>query len=260
MIHIATPVGESGPALLYLHAFPLDGNVWRYQETVLSRTVTHYRIDFPGFGVEPLVNPSMTMSDYAIAVREAMEQLQLKRVIVAGISMGGYVAFELWRRCPERIAGFILSNTRAEADTDEVKRRREESIAVIQRGQSQLLVESLLETMPGSSAKQRAEFMDALSIMARRASMQGMIAALHAMKDRIDSTATLETIAVPALVIAGTEDRLSPPEVVRRIHDGIKGSSWCEIEGAGHLAPLEQPMQVNDAITRWMRQYWDRLK
>jgi pimeloyl-ACP methyl ester carboxylesterase len=167
--------------------------------------------------------------------------------------MGGYVLFEFWRRHADRVRALVLADTKAEADSTEGKRARDELAAVARREGAVAVAQRMVpRLLAAASAAAQPELVTAVREMAGRASVDGIVAALGAMRDRADSRELLAGIGVPTLVVGGAEDALTPPDVMQALADGIPGARFVAIPAAGHLAPLEQPLAVNRVLAEFL--------
>jgi 3-oxoadipate enol-lactonase len=241
----------SGDPLLLLHGFPLDRGMWAEQVAALSGTVRCIAPDLRGFGSAALTESggAWTMDDYARDVVALLDSLGVARVRVAGFSMGGYVAFALWRLHPERVSALALVDTRAGADTAEGRTKRDEMIALARQGGADAVAERQIAGLVGKTTREeRPGVVTAAMEMMRRAPVAGIVAALQAMRDRPDSTPLLPTITVPTVVIVGDEDVLTPAKDARILADGIPGARLEVVARAGHLAPMEQPHVVTELL------------
>jgi pimeloyl-ACP methyl ester carboxylesterase len=237
-----------GQPLLLIHGFPLDLTMWTDQ-AALAAELRLIRFDLPGFGAGPPAERfDQSMAGYADAACAALDQVGVKRAAACGLSMGGYILFELWRRHPERISALVFADTRAEADTPEGRQARLDGIAKLRGGRRQELLEGYLPKLLAPASLARPAIVERVRAMSSAASDAGIVAALQAMHDRPDSTPVLATIRVPTLIVVGAEDALTPPAMARVIHRGVAGSKLVEIPGAGHLAPLENPEAFNRAL------------
>lgn len=236
-----------GVPLLLLHAFPLDRRMWRELAESLAGEARVIALDFRGLGES---QGSGTVDDAADDAAALLDHLGIDRAVVGGLSMGGYVALAMARRHPSRLAGLVLSDTRAGADPPEAKKARDEAITRVAReGAAGYVAELVPRLLSERSAKAR----DLALAIARLQPAIGIAGALAALRDRPDSTATLADIAVPSTVIVGAEDRLTPPSEARRMAEAIPGATLVEIPGAGHLANLESPGPFADAVLALLR-------
>jgi pimeloyl-ACP methyl ester carboxylesterase len=251
-IEIGYDDGGTGLPVLFVHGFPHDRSLWTPQLQALTVQARCLPVDLRGFG-ETTAAPPYSMDQYADDLVGLMNVLHLDRAVIAGISMGGYVAFALWRRHPERVRGLVLSNTRAGADSDEARERRRNLQAVVREQGSVGVADAMLTGMLGKTTRsRRPELANVVHRMMSSEPPDGVIGALQAMMDRPDSTSTLSTIDVPTLVVAGDEDALIPMAQVRSMHAAIRGSTLEVITGAGHLSNLERPAAFDHVVSEFL--------
>ena len=231
----------AGQPVLLLHGFPHDRTLWAAQLAAPPAAARLIAIDLPGFG-ESAAAEVPSMDHWADWVAAAMDALKLERAVIAGLSMGGYLAFALWRRHPQRVQGLVLADTRAGADTLEGQDKRVAMQATVLKDGPAAIAAAMLPGMVGKTTratKPRAvELMDA---MMRRASAGAIHDALEALRTRPDSTPTLATISVPTLIVCGDEDVLTPVKESEAMHAAIAGSQLAVIPGAGHASCVEHP-------------------
>jgi pimeloyl-ACP methyl ester carboxylesterase len=246
--------GTAEPALVLLHAFPLHSGMWAPQFEALSGDRRVVAPDMLGFGGSDAPDSLFryTMLGYADLVAGLLDGLGLDRVVLGGLSMGGYVSFAFLRRYAERVVGLILADTRAGADTQEAFDRRTDQQDQVARIGTAALVEVLLAGL--LSEDTRADRLDLVEqvrrLMANPAA--GYIGALEAMKHRPDATQELAGISVPTLVLVGEDDALSPPEVVRSMQERIPKSELAVLPHAGHLSNLEAAEDFNAAVAGFL--------
>ncbi len=248
--------GSGEPALVLLHAFPLHAGMWAPQLDALSSGRRVVAPDLPGFGGSDAPDSMYryTMLGFADLVAGLLDRLGLDRVVLGGLSMGGYVAFAFLRQYPERVRGLILADTRAEADTTAVFERRTDQQDQVARIGTTALTEVLLAGLLSDHTKtHRLDLVEQVRrLMANPAA--GFIGALEAMKHRPDATEELGSISVPTLVIVGEDDALSPPEVARGMHERIKGSRLAVLPRAGHLSNLEAAEEFHAAVAAFLEE------
>jgi 3-oxoadipate enol-lactonase len=237
------------PTLLLVHGFPHDRTLWAPQMHALSGTYQCVAVDLRGFG-ESGSAPPYSMDQHADDLAALLDAIGVERAVVAGLSMGGYIATAMWRRHAQRVQGFVLADTRAGADTDTVRVRRSEMMALVRGGGVSALPAQLAAAQLGASTRARQpELESAVLAMARRASEDGVLGALDAMMARPDSTNTLASITVPTLIVVGDEDILAPPVEAEQIHALVSGSRLDVIRGAGHLSNMERPAAFNAVVS-----------
>jgi pimeloyl-ACP methyl ester carboxylesterase len=230
--------------LLLIHAFPLDARMWEPQLGSLGSRLPLVVPHLPGFGATegPEV---MTMAAAAEACTRALDEAGVDTAVVCGLSMGGYVAFELWRVARPRVAALVLANTKAEPDApDGAAARRALADRLRSEGHGFLVDQPpplLREDAP-------AELQERVRSWIGEQTPDAIAAAALGMAERPDSVPDLPTIDVPTLVITGTLDRLIPPDVTAGIADGVETAELLRIEGVGHLSNLEAPEAFSEAL------------
>lgn len=229
--------------VLLIHAFPLDARMWDAQRVSPAVIAP----DLPGFGAAPMRGDTLTMAIAAEHCLAAADAAGLDRVVVCGLSMGGYVALEVWRHAPGRVAGLILANTRAGADTPEAAEGR--------RGLAQRLRSegNVLATAPPPLLAEGADVAlgDRVRGWIADQSAEAIAAAALGMAERPDSTGDLPGITVPTLVITSEGDRLIPAELSTPMADQIPGARLEVLGGVGHLSNVEDP----DRFTELLREH-----
>jgi len=239
----------TGPAVVLLHGFPLDATMWRAQLDGLSARWTVIAPDLRGFGKSRPASP-FTIEDLADDVHELLAQTGVLPCVVGGLSMGGYVSFAYARRHGADLRGLLLIDTRAEADTPEARENRLKMIEKCRAGGARAVADEMEPRMTGPDCP--PEVRTALRAMMESCPVDTIEYALMAMRQRDDYRAALTSIAVPALIIVGANDVITPPSLAQSMHQAIPGSQLCIIERAGHMAPMENPAAVNAAIDGFM--------
>jgi 3-oxoadipate enol-lactonase len=258
-VSIATDVRGDGPALLLVHGFPLDRSMWAHQVATLAgwRRIAP---DLRGLGDTTAPEDEYSMAAYADDLIGLLDRLQVSRAVVAGLSMGGYIAFEIVRRYRERVAGLILCDTRANADSPEGMSSRDAMITLAQEQGAGAVAERLLPRLLGRSTQlTQPQLVEQVREMMTRARVSGIVGALGAMKDRLDATPLLRTIDVPTLVVVGQEDEMTPPPVAKAMADAMPSATMTVIPNAGHLSPLEAPTSVSRVLAEYLEHVRDTV-
>jgi 3-oxoadipate enol-lactonase len=241
-------------ALLLVHGFPLDSRLWGAQLAGLSSLARVVAPDLRGSGRSAVSPGPYGMAQHADDLATLMNGLGIRQAVVAGLSMGGYIAFALWRRYPGRVRALVLADTRAEPDSPQARTNRDAAIRrVPEIGVAAYAEEMLPRLLARSNAANSRIRERALRMMAAQP-VEGVVSALGGLRDRPDSRDLLPSIAVPVLVIVGREDNLTPPADARAMADGIPGARLVEVPRAGHLSPLENPRAVNRALRAFLRE------
>ena len=251
-VELAVDVRGEGAPILFVHGFPFDRTMWRHQVAALSRW-KRIAPDLRGAGDSGQPEGGYSMARYADDLIGVLDALGVRRTVVCGLSMGGYIIFELLRRYRDRVTAVVLCDTRAEADSADGRKNRDELIALAKDPGPAAVAERLLPRLIGRvTLAEQPEVVKHYREMAARISSAGMIGALRAMRDRPDSTSDLGQINVPALIVVGGEDQVTPPSVARELSKAIPGAELATIPAAGHLAPLEQPLATSRAIADFL--------
>jgi 3-oxoadipate enol-lactonase len=244
-----------GKPLLLLHGFPFSLDMWRRQVDRLKKDYRVFTPNLRGFGGTDRFAGPPSMQQMAEDVAALLDGLNIREpVALGGLSMGGYVALAFSRRFPERLRGLILADTRAEADTPEGKANREKMIAFAQTHSSREVLEQMLPRLVSARTRDhQPHVVEEIRTMAAAQSREGIIAALQAMRDRPGSTPLLQHINVPAVVIVGADDVLTPLEAAQNLVNGIGGAKLAVLAEAGHMSNLEQPEAFNDAVEEFLK-------
>ncbi len=245
---------KNGMPLLLIHGFPLDSEMWQAQ---LSANLPGMRLivpDLRGFGQSTAVDGPGSIDTYAGDMIALLDHVGIKRAAVVGLSMGGYVAFALWRKDPDRVRALVLLDTRAEADSAEAKTNRNKMMEIARRDGAEAIADELMPKLLSPANLKRREIVDPLRQIIVRQSVEAIVAALHAMRDRSDSSGILNAIGVPAMVLVGEEDQMTPPSVARTIVEGMVNASMLVVPRAGHMSNIENPDSVNDAVVDFLSQ------
>lgn len=245
-----------GDAVVLVHGFPLDGRIWEAQ---LEGLCDRWRVivpELPGFGRSQPTGP-FTLGQMAHHLRELLQRIGAVPAVLAGLSMGGYIALEYVVRCPSDLRGLILVDTKAEADTADGKAGRDKMIETVRAGGAKAVADAMEPKMLAPGALQsRPELARKLRQIMESQNPQTLEHALAAMRDRADHSDALASIAVPTLIIVGDQDAITPPAVASAMNREIPRSKLEVIKGAGHLTSMEQPEQV----TRAMREFLTQLQ
>jgi 3-oxoadipate enol-lactonase len=245
----------AGMPLLLVHGFPLDHTMWAAQIDELSKKYRVIAPDLRGLGrsrKDPL--PKMSMSQFADDLAALLDALGIfEPVVYCGLSMGGYIAFQFWRKYAARLRGLILCDTRATADSPEIAAGRHVMAERVLREGSMPLVDSMIPRLFAETTRQQhPQTVEKLRSVMISNDPRGIAAAALGMAERPDMTAELGRIGCPTLVIVGQHDMISPPAEMRGIAEAIPGSKYVEIPEAGHMSPMEAPAAVNAAIAEFL--------
>jgi pimeloyl-ACP methyl ester carboxylesterase len=221
--------------LLLLHAWPIDARMWEPQLAALPRELPVAAPNLPGFGGSEPAGDVLTMGLAAERALETLGERGIDRAVVCGLSMGGYVAFEVWRRARDRVLGFVLANTRAVADSPEAAAGRR-ALAERLRSQGNVLIAEPPALLSDHAPE---ELRTRVHGWIGEQPPEAIASALLGMAERPDSTPDLATIDVPTLVLTSTGDRMIAPQISAEMAGLIPRGRLETIEGVGHLSNLE---------------------
>jgi pimeloyl-ACP methyl ester carboxylesterase len=239
-----------GPALVLLHAFPLNASMWAAQREAFAATHRVICPDQRGFGGTMLGYDPPSLDDVADDVAAMLDARKVETCVLGGLSMGGYVAMAFLRRHAARVSALVLADTKAAADTEEaVANRLRIADAVVEAGGAGPLLDEVLPTLVGTTTKERRALVHGrVKALVERAPAYAVAWAQRAMAARPDSLETLRAVAVPALVLRGEEDELSSAADADAMVAAVAGARLVTIPGSGHLTAVETPDEFNGAV------------
>ena len=245
----------SGTPILFLHSFGHNKNLWYPQlNHFLERGYRVIAPDMPGHGDSPFDQGNHTVDLIAKSYVEFLDQLGVKKTVLAGISIGGYIALRMWARKSGLISALVMICTKAEADTDEIKARRRAQIENIQKNGLENFVETgAPKRLAPRTVEERPWVLDWIKMMNYTVSAEANAATLEAMAVKEDDTATLASIDVPALILSGSHDIFIPRDCPYNLEKGIRNSVHHVVEDTGHVANLENPTAVNGHMEAFLK-------
>lgn len=254
-ISLAVHDEGSGPPILFVHGFPLNHSMWREQ---LEAFVSDYRVivpDLRGFGDSDVTEGTVMMEQHADDLLALLDELNVDGpVILCGLSMGGYIAWQFQQKFPERLRALILCDTRAIADTpDGVENRKRLAKMVVENGSAAVASAMLPNLFSPVTGDRDQSVIDELRQTIAATSPQGIAAASLGMAERPDVTSLLPSIETPTLLIVGEDDGISTPKEMKTIADAMPNARLEVIPEAGHMSPLENPRPVNEAIREFLQ-------
>ncbi|HVR42451.1 MAG TPA: alpha/beta fold hydrolase [Thermoanaerobaculia bacterium] len=241
----------SGVPVVWIHGFPLSSRLFDPQLPIPG--VRHVLPDLPGFGESADPSRAMTIDAYAEGVLDVMDRAGARTAVIAGLSMGGYIAFAVARRAMERLCGLMLLDTRETPDTPEGRQGRLDSIETVRREGTTPIIDAMLPKMlTEETLKGNPDLVERARRIMESSSPAGVIAALEAMAGRPDSSELLPAIEVPTLVVTGREDTITPPADAERMRSAIPGAELLILDEAAHLSSFERAGEFNRAATRFL--------
>lgn len=246
--------GEGRP-LLFVHGFPLDHSMWRWQMGRFARWQRVIAPDLRGFGESDVTEGRVTMEQYADDLAALLDELHVTEpVTLCGLSMGGYVALEFVRKYSQRLSTLILCDTRAGADAPEAREKRLETAdQVLREGPSAIADSMIARLFAQKTYRDQSQVVEETRRQILGTPRVGIAAAALGMADRRDLTGLLPEISLPTLLIVGEEDGITPPEEMKEMAAAIPGAEFVAVAHAGHMAPLEASTVVNSAIQKFLK-------
>jgi len=250
-------IAGTGSPIVLLHPTPADHEFFLPISQFLS---SKYRLIIPdlrGHGESSLGNGPATMQKHAFDVARVIDNAGIDRAPLLGVSIGGRVIFEFWRRFRDRVTALVLCNTEARADTPEARANRLRNAEDVLKRGTEPFFESMLPKLLGDTTRHsRPDLVEGALRLARRMSAEDVAGVQRGLADRPDSVSTLKTISVPALIITGDEDVLTGVPDAELMKQSISGSEMKVVAKAGHFSPWEQPEEVG----KLLRSFLDRLQ
>lgn len=254
-IDMAVAQWGTGTPLVFVHGFPFDGGMWSGQLQAFAGLHQVIVPDLRGFGDSTATPGEVTMERFADDLAELLDALQVEApIVLCGLSMGGYIALAFWHRHRERIRALILSDTRATADTPEAAEGRRATADRVEREGPAALVEQMLpKLLSPRTLRERPDVEKRLRTMMLAQSPTGIAAAARGLARRADWTGHLAQIDMPVLVIAGSDDAITPPQEMKSMAAALPAAKYVELSGAGHVPPLEVPREFDAEVTAFLR-------
>lgn len=255
---LAVHTRGSGLPLLLLHGFPLDHTMWSGQDP-LADDVRLIVPDQRGFGRSPGPPPTSIaqLADDAVALLDALHVAE--PAVICGLSMGGYVAEHVAVRHPHRVRALVLVDTKLEADTPEARAGREKLAATVARVGQEAVAEAMIPNLlarsdAGRARAGRAAVEEQLRRTIHATPVATITAALAALAARPDMVEPMRGVKVPAMLVVGAEDTITPPECLERAERVLREPRLFVMPQCGHMAPLEDPHTFNAAVREFLRE------
>lgn len=253
-MHLNVVEQGSGRPLLLVHGFPLDHSMWSGQIDELAKDYRVIAPDLRGFGLSEVTSGTVTMQRFADDLAQLLDALGVKEpVAFCGLSMGGYIGWQFFARHRNKLSALIIADSRAVADNEKAAAGRKETADKVEKEGAKVVADAMLPKLfPAGEIDRGAPFVKATQAVMLAAPPAGVAAALRGMAERPDFTGELPKIDVPTLIICGEEDAIAPAAEMQAIAKSIPGAKYVGISGAGHMAPLEKPAEVNAAIRQFL--------
>ena len=242
--------------IVFIHGFPLDHSMWRQQLDYFSMRYRCIAPDLRGYGASFLTDGAKaepwSMDTFADDIITLMDKLGIEKANVCGLSMGGYVAFALWRKYRKRVRQLVLADTKATGEPAEGKANRARQAELVKAQGSRALADEMMPKLlaPANQKKFGAE----VRHMVESTRADTIIATLPALAGRKDMSDWLRRVQVPTLIVAGEHDAIAPLKDAEFMKENIEKSELAIIPDAGHMAPLENAPAFNEAMWKFLRE------
>jgi pimeloyl-ACP methyl ester carboxylesterase len=251
---VYTDEGAGRPVLL-IHGYPFNRSLWNEQVAALSGSYRVIAPDLRGFGESGSSDGSSTMNRMAQDLAALLDHLQIPRVTIGALSMGGYVTFAFYKLFASRVRALILADTRAQADTEEAKQNRaRQAEKALAEGMAGIADAMLPKLLTPDTVSKRPEIVKRVRDMMLKTKPEGAAAALRGMAERDDQTSLLSKITVPTLIVVGAEDAITPVTDSEKMHESVAGSRLVVLENAGHVSNLERTEKFNEALLDFLNE------
>jgi pimeloyl-ACP methyl ester carboxylesterase len=242
--------------VVFMHGFPFSHEMWAPQLGPTAHSHRAIAYDIRGHGMSEIGDGQYTIDGHVDDLFAFLDLLSIKECVAVGLSMGGYITLRAMEREPGRFKGAVLCDTKSEADTNEAKAKRFETMKAVKRGGSAEFAEGFARAVfwEGTFASQPEVVASIKRVIARTPplAISGTLLALAA---RTDTTPSLAAISVPTLILVGEHDTVTPPAASRAMHERIPGSHLHLIPAAGHMSNLENPGAFNEHLLAFLKRF-----
>jgi 3-oxoadipate enol-lactonase len=243
-----------GTAVIFIHGFPFNRSMWKPQVEALAKTHRVVTFDVRGHGQSDAGDGQYSIEFFVDDLIAGMDRLKIERAVVCGLSMGGYVALRAVERHPERFKALVLCDTKSEADGNEAKTKRAAAVRSVKKDGVRAFADGFVKSVLGENTlKTKPELVESVLAMIRANSALGIAGTLLALAARTDTTAALAKFTLPALILVGEEDKLTPPANSEAMARSLPTATLHVIPGAAHLSNLENPDAFNERLLGFLK-------
>ena len=246
-VYCYSDIGEGSTPIIFIHGFPFDKSCWIPQLEFLKHSNRVIAYDIRGYGESVADSSQPDLDLFAEDLIHFMDGLKIEKAIVCGLSMGGYILLNAVSKYPERFAAIVLCDTQCIADSEEAAKNRQLAIDQVAEGKLPDFAEKFIsKVFCEKTFRDNPDLVAKIKNIVLSTSAETIIGGLTALKERDETCSSLPGILIPALIVCGKDDVLTPLKQSIDMHSSIKNSTLCVIEDAGHLSNLENPVQFND--------------
>lgn len=246
---------QDGPSLLFIHGFPFNKEMWKKQLTAFAETHRVIAYDVRGHGGSAPGSVEFSVAQFADDLILFMDVMDLDKAAICGLSMGGYIAMNVIEKNHERLSALILCDTQCNADSTEAREKRMKTIASIRlNGLKKYADEMVNNLFAPASLNTMPEEVSFIKDSILHTNPDSVCKTLQALANRKDSCADLAKTKIPVLIMVGREDKITPPEAAKKMHELIPGSAFEIIDGAAHLSNLENTEIFNARLLEFLKE------
>lgn len=246
--------GSGEKTVLFLHGFPFNKGMWKAQFAELQKDFRMIAMDLRGYGHSEKGNEKLSIDLFASDLLGFIESLGTKQAIVCGLSMGGYILMNAVARMPDKFRGIILADTQCIADSEEGKEKRYKTIEKINNEGLDKFAEGFVQNvLCKESLETKKDVVNQITSMINSANAQTVKDTLIALAERHETCNAIKSLQMPALIICGKEDTVTPLSQSELMHNALKGSVIREIDRAGHMSNMEQPDTFNKVLKEFVQ-------
>ena len=245
--------GKGDIPIIFIHGFPFDKFMWQAQLSLMRQSYRVIAYDIRGFGQSTIGSAQGSINLFADDLVNFMDGLEIKKAIVCGLSMGGYILLNAVIRYPDRFEAIILSDIQCIADTLEAKEKRKKAISQIVTGKiNEFTMGFIVNIFSKDTLETKGEVVEKIKSTILSTSSGSITTTLCALAERENLCLSISQIAVPTLIICGEKDIVTPVEQAKFLHENIPNSQLKIIGKAGHMSNLEQPDQFNRCVVDFL--------
>ncbi len=242
--------GDKNP-IIFVHGFPYDHTMWDRQAEYFKNDYRVITYDIRGLGNSEAGDGQYTMESFVDDLTDIVRELNLRKPVLCGLSMGGYLSFRAIEREPDLFGALVLCDTKPNADDNGAKIKRSAGIKLITKEGVGKFVDGFVPNTFAEDSKSMEIYNTTLQ-KCRKQNPIGVKGALIAMLSRVDSTEAIKEFDLPVLSICGENDALTPPKVMKEFTTQIRGAKFVEIPKAGHMTPIEAPDLFNEVLSDFL--------
>jgi 3-oxoadipate enol-lactonase len=252
-LNCSDPGPSGGTPVIFIHGFPLSMDMWENQSKQLPEGSRGIFYDVRGHGGSETTDDIFTMEFFVDDLIGLMDSLEIKKAVLCGLSMGGYIALRAYERHPDRIGGMLLCDTKSEPDTNDAKIKRSVNIRIIrEKGMDFFSREFVKGLFCRKTLESRPDIINHAIQMIMKNRPTSICGVLLALAGRTDTTSVLPAIKCPVCIITGEYDTVTPPSDGEKMQLSIPGAEFHIIPGAGHMSSMENPPEFNNIMASFL--------